>query len=116
MISYHGALYATKVWAAGRTPGSSSSVASAIPYRDGALGSPEFIYNRRAADATEASKTTGRGFVERHQIFALHPFEIADLDTGTAAKRGSVLFAAHRAMTVARCRKRAVDLKLDAAA
>src|SRR5262249_47818290 len=39
MISYHGALYATKVWAAGRTPGSSSSVASAIPYRDGALGS-----------------------------------------------------------------------------
>jgi len=54
----------------------------------------EFIYNGRAADATEASEDTGRGFVERHQIFALYPFEIADLDTGTAAKRGSVLFAA----------------------
>ena len=76
----------------------------------------EFIYNGRAADATEASESTGRGFVERHQIFALYPFEIADLDTGTAAKRGSVLFAAHRAMAVARCHKRAVDLESDAAA
>lgn len=76
----------------------------------------EFIYNRRAADATEASEDTGRGFVERHQIFALYLFEIADLDTGTAAKRGSVLFAAHRAMAVARCHKRALDLELDATA
>ena len=94
-----------------------------MPYRDGALGSrsasgvprAEFIYNRRAADATEASEDTRRGFVERHQIFALYPFEIADLDTGAAAKRGSVLFAAHRAMTVARRHKRTADLVFDAA-
>ena len=124
MISNHGALLPTKMWNPGRTPGSSSSVASATPYSDTATG-------RNAADLDRSSNllmigepqtpqkprhVPGDDFVEFDQIFALDPSEIGGTDPGGAAKRGALLFAAHGAVAIPRRPQRAGYLEAHAAA
>jgi hypothetical protein len=115
VISNHDALSPTKMWDPGRTPGSSSSVASAIPHSDTAAG-------RNAADLDRSSNLLTIGepqtrqkprkvpemIVERHQVLAFHPLEIAALDARAAAEGGTVLFAAHRAVAIAGRTHRAV--------
>jgi len=44
------------------------------------------------------------------------PFEIGDIDSGAAAKRGTMLFAAPRAMAVQQPQQRPSDFVFDAAA
>jgi len=124
VISYQGALKATNAWAAGRTPGSSSRVASAMPKREGASGvalrngrpGAEFVYDRRTADAAEASEPAGRRLIEGDQLFTLYPFEISLGHACSAAKGSAVLLAAHGAVAIARPVKRAVDFEFDTAA
>src|SRR5207248_5125168 len=76
----------------------------------------EFVDDWRSADATKAAEDARARLIECYQVLTLHPFEIALLNSGSAAKRGTVPLAAHRAMAIAWRHEWAVDLELDAAA
>src|SRR5437588_3444944 len=75
----------------------------------------EFVDDWRSADATKAAEDARGRLIECHRVLTLHPFEIALLNSGSAAKRGTVPLAAHRAMAIAWRHEWAVDLELDAA-
>jgi len=75
-----------------------------VALRNGRPGA-EFVYDRRTADAAEASEPAGRRLIEGDQLFTLYPFEISLGHACSAAKGSAVLLAAHGAVAVARPRE-----------
>jgi hypothetical protein len=53
-----------------------------------------------AAHAAKASMIPRGGFVEGNKVLTLHPLELRCSYACAASKRGSLGFAAHRAMTI----------------
>ena len=69
-----------------------------------------------AAHAAKASMIPRGGFVEGNKVLTLHPLELRCSYACAASKRGSLGFAAHRAMTIQRSGQRPSDLVSHAAA
>ena len=78
--------------------------------------SVELANDRRAAHAAKASMIPWGGFIEGNKVLALHPLELRCSYACSASKRGSLGFAAHRAMTISRLGQRPSDLVSNAAA
>src|SRR5271168_364589 len=74
------------------------------------------VDDRRAAYPAEAAAIARRCFVIGHQILALNPLEVGPPDASAAPKRGPLLLAAKRAMTVQRPQQRPIDFELNTAA
>src|SRR3954471_3418019 len=72
--------------------------------------------DRRAADAAETAIISRRRLIERHDVFALDPFELRCLRAGATSECRALGLAAHGAMTVERAPQHAFDAVLDPAA
>src|SRR6202044_1233228 len=77
---------------------------------------PLSFINRRAVVAAKPALIAARAFIKLDQMLALEPAEIFRLHANAAAKRGTMLLAALRAMAIQRRRQRPSDLELNAAA
>src|ERR1700730_17773453 len=73
----------------------------------------KFVDDWRPADGAKPAEGAGGRLIEADQIFTLNPLQVRLADSRAASKRCALLFAAHRAVAIAR---RAADLELYAAA